>query len=433
MRPLISFFLFLLAFEAYSKEHLVIISPHRKSIQSEFIPKFKDYYQKNFGSEISIDWLDQGGASDDFKFILSRFEKNAASSKIDIFWGGGEQPHYELEERNLLSPHKIPQKLKEEVPQMVGGSLQYNEAENWHAAALSTFGIFFNRLLLKMQRIPEPEQWTDLASPKFFNSLSNSDLRRSSVSLTLSYVILQAEGWEQGWSTLTRMAGNTRSFRHSSSDPIKDVVSADAAAGITVGYFANSKVNDLGKDKLGFTLPEQTIVNADPISILKGAPNKLAAERFVEFVLSSDAQKMLILPKEDKEGPKFSDLGRLSVNKKAYEETEGRRLNELDPFNLKIKTMKFDANKAFRTQLVLADLIGTIHIDQHELLKQAWQSIIKRGLKEDDLKTFSSIPVSEQELESFAQKWKNNVFRNTTINHWSKYAVEKYTKLIEGK
>ena len=93
------------------------------------------------------------------------------------------------------------------------------------------------------------------------------------------------------------------------------------------------KIGDLGRKNLGFALPEgQTVIDADPIGIIKGAPNRKAAERFVEFILSKEAQKILILPKGIEGGPKFSTLGRMSVNKAAYAETEGKRAGTANPF-----------------------------------------------------------------------------------------------------
>ena len=432
MRALLSVLLSLFLTEcALAKESLVIISPHRKSIQDEFIPRFEEYYQRKFGSKISAEWLDQGGASDDLKFILARFEKNSNSALIDVFWGGGEHPHYELDSKRLLESFPLPPDLKKEVPPVVAGVRQYNESETWHAAALSSFGIFFNKFLLKMQKLSEPKVWSDLADAKFFNNLSNADPRRSSSNVTMNFVILQAFGWDKGWDILTRIAANTRSFRHSSSDPIKDVVSGDAAAGIVIGYFANAKVGDLGTQKIGFSLPtEQTIINPDPVSILKGAPNKLQAQRFVEFLLSSEAQKLFLLPKGAQGGPSHSSLARISVNKKAYEETAGRQISSLlNPFDLTIKPMSLQADKVTLIQFILTDLIGTLLIDHHQDLKDAWEAIIKRGLKPEDLKELARMPIGEQQLDSLALKWSDNVFRNTTINSWHEFASRKYAGL----
>src|SRR5690606_5337699 len=117
-----------------------------------------------------------------------------------------------------------------------------------------------------------------------------------------------------------------------SSDPIKAVVSGDAAAAMAIDFYANAKIADLGENNLGYKVPPgQTIIDPDPIAILKGAPNLEVARRFVNYVLSADAQKILMLPKGTKGGPKLSYLGRMAVNTKAYQETEGKRVDSYNP------------------------------------------------------------------------------------------------------
>ena len=53
---------------------------------------------------------------------------------------------------------------------------------------------------------------------------------------------------------LTKLAGNMRKISHSSSDPIKSVVSGDAAASLAIDFYANSKISDLGEEEPRFVL-----------------------------------------------------------------------------------------------------------------------------------------------------------------------------------
>ena len=65
--------LVLAALPAYAKDTLVILSPHRKSIQDEYVPAFVEYYKAKFKTDVQVDWLDQGGTSDDVRFIRAKF------------------------------------------------------------------------------------------------------------------------------------------------------------------------------------------------------------------------------------------------------------------------------------------------------------------------------------------------------------------------
>jgi len=417
---------------AIAADKLIIISPHRKSIQDEFIPKFKEHYKKTFKTDVVVDWIDQGGTSDDVKFIRAKFKSNPATSGVDIFWGGGTAVFMELAQSDLLAPYSLPKPLDTEVPQSAAGVPLFDDSKTWYASAMSSFGIFYNRKLLKMDGISEPGTWNDLADPKYRGQITLADPRRSGTANTMNTIILQALGWDQGFDLLTRIAGNNRIFTHSSSDPIKAVVSGDASASMVIDFYAVSKIADLGADNLGFTIPPgQTILDPDPVAILKGAPNRTVAERFVNYVLSPEAQKLLILPRGSEGGPRHEALGRMAINTTAYTQTDGKRATDFNPFKQKA-FMKLDLVKAAKMQRVFNDLIGAIHIDTHHDLKNAWAAIVKRGMKADEIATFSKPPVSEAELLALADQWGNDVFRNRTINAWVEASKTKY-KTLAGK
>lgn len=417
---------------AWSMDQVVIISPHRISIQQDIIPSFKTHYLKTYQKPVSVEWLDQGGAAEALRFVLSRFEKNPHSAKIDIFWGGGEQPALELKKLHLLQSYHLSKSLKKDVPMEVGPVPLYDEEETWHAANLSSFGIFYNKKLVKLLRMKEPEFWEDLGDPRYFNLLSNADPRRSSSHLTIYTVILQSLGWEKGWELLTKIAANTEKFAHSSSAPVKAIVSGDALATLSVDYFALAKVGDLGAENLGFVLPAaQTIVNADPIAILKGAPNSVVAGRFIEFLLSVDTQKLFLLPKGVKNGPVGSTLGRLSVNRTAYEQTEGQRVFSLNPFHLQIPPFVLDRKHATKMQFVISDLIGAVLVDSHGELRSTVRFLRKQQRMDEFKKIVFSI--SEDEMRKLADRWNDQAFRNTTINGWLDSSRKLYKQVRVSK
>lgn len=418
---------FLISLPAMAKDSLVIISPHRKSIQEEYVPAFVEYYKKTFKEDIQVDWLDQGGTSDDVRFLRSKFGSNAKTSGVDIFWGGGTAAFLDLTKENYLDKYKMPDALKKQVPQEVAGIPLYDKTETWYASALSSFGMFTNKKILKFDKLPDPKSFADLANPAFIGNISNADPRRSGSANTMNAIILQTEGWEKGWTLLSEIAGNTRSFTHSSSDPIKAVVSGDVGVAMAIDFYALAKIGDLGGDNLGFNLPAgSAVLDPDPIAILKGAPNRKAAERFMEFVMSVEGQKLLILPKGAPGGPKSSSLGRMAINSKAYEETEKTRIYKINPFTEK-RFIKLDLEKAQKLQRVFNDLAGAMLVDTHDDLKKAWAKISKGG-KVDAAKLgeFAKMPLTEDEFFKLIDKWDDEVFRNQTLNAWVSFAKTKY-------
>jgi spermidine/putrescine-binding protein len=279
------------------------------------------------------------------------------------------------------------------------------------------------------ESLPEPKSWNDLADPKYKDLVSSTDPRRSGTYTLMNQIVLQSMGWNKGWQLITQIAGNTRAFTHSSSDPIKAVVSGDAAAAMAIDFYAAAKIADLGKNNLGFAIPEgQTVLDPDPIAILKGAPNRKAAERFVDFVLGTEAQKLLVLPTGADGGPKLSFLGRMSPNVKTYELTEGRRVADINPFKQKA-FLKLDMDKASKSGRVFRDLIGATIVDTHKELKEAWAAIIKSKKKDQLIPKLGEMPISEAQMLVEAEKWDDDVYRNKRINEWVAFSRDKFSAL----
>jgi ABC-type Fe3+ transport system substrate-binding protein len=412
---------------AWAKDTLVILSPHRKSIQEEYVPLFRDYYKQKFKTEVNVEWLDQGGTSDDVRFLRAKFGANPKTANVDLFWGGGTATFLELHSEGFLDTYRLPASLKGQIPETAAGIPLYDKTQTWYASAMSSFGVFYNKKILKFDKLPEPKTWLDLGNPVYRNNISLTDPRRSGSANTMNAILIQTNGWDKGWELLTAIAGNARSFTHTSTDPIKAVVAGDVALAMVIDFYALAKIGDIGPENLGFALPQgQTVLDPDPIALLKGAPNRQVAERFIEFVLSVEGQKLLVLPKGVPGGPKKSSLGRMAANVKAYEETEGKRIDAFNPFKQQ-GFVVLNLDKATKLQRVFNDMVGALLVDTHDDLKKAWGRVPKGG-KVDPAKlaALGKPPITEAEFNQLVDKWDDEVLRNKTINSWVAAARQKY-------
>ena len=177
-----------------ASDKLILISPHRKSIQNEFVSSFQKHYKKKYKKNVEVDWIDQGGTENNLRFIINRFKKNNKTSLIDIFWGGGEVTFYDLEQRNLLLPYKISSQLNKKLPQRISNLELRGSKGHWYATALSSFGIFYNKRVLSLLKMSEPKTWFDLYKPEYFDYISIADPRQSSSSLMMSLIMLNSLG-----------------------------------------------------------------------------------------------------------------------------------------------------------------------------------------------------------------------------------------------
>lgn len=412
---------------ARAENRLVIVSPHWEGIREEFTRAFKEWYGRQGKGKIELSWIDQGGSSDDLRYIKSGFEKSPGGIGADLFYGGGIDAYEELTKAGLLVPYKLPDKDLARIPKELNGVPLYDAQYRWYGASMAAFGILYNRKLLRMYGIGTPRSWADLASPDLFNLVGSGDPRHSGTMHVMYEVILQSYGWDRGWEILLKMGGNVRSFPKSSSQTIKDLSTGEVAAGLSMDSYAFSAIEETGAARLGFTLPSKaTVITPDPIGILKGAKNEAAARDFVRFVLSPEGQRLWLYRKGVPGGPKEFSLNKMCVLPEVYRGFEKKSNVLVNPFKEK-KGFSYDFEKGAARWNLLNDMIGALIIDTHEELASA----IEKSSKSKNKKKFAAAfkaPISEEEAMKLARgSWNDEVVRNKTINEWLASAKKRYS------
>ena len=394
------------------EKRLGIVSPHSVAIQAEFERLFKAKHP-----DVSFQWFDNGGTSELLRMVQGQ-TKAQGNTKFDLFFGGGTETFIELENNDLLQPLSSDYS----VPAELNGVPLRGENNRWVAAALSGFGILVNQTFAKRDNLPIPTVWGDLANPKLMDRVELADPRRSGSAHTTYEIILQTNGWEQGWKVLLGMAANARAFKPSASDLITDVTSGEAVFVTAIDFYGRRAVAAAGGNKLLYVEPKgQTVVTPDPIGLLKGAPHADLAKEFIDLVMSPEGQKIWILKKGVPGGPKMDlhadDAGffRLAALPSVYEPIPKDSLIQSNPFKFK-NERPYDAGKGAKRRQALDALMGVVLIDNRALLKAAYK-------KNPNL---SYVPISEADLDKAAAQWDNNAFRIKTTAQWRQEASKKF-------
>jgi ABC-type Fe3+ transport system substrate-binding protein len=407
-------------------DRLVIITPHWQGVVTEFTYAFEQYYKEQTGRDISLEWLDQGGTADDLRYVRSEFERSPEGVGIDLFYGGGIDAFKVLDEEGLLEPYKLPDEVLDKIPASLFGMPLYEENYHWYGAAVSGFGVMYNKPLMERDNLTPIERWADLARPEYFGLIAAADPSRSGTAHTMCEIILQSEGWEEGFRTLVGMSANTRKFVNTSSQIPKEVSSGEAVFGLAIDFFAYTEIDLVGPEKIGYVMPEGALVyNPDPIGILKGAPNREIAEMFLHYVMSEPGQKIWMQRAGTPGGPVAQSLNRASVMPSLYEEVGEYSVVRVNPFKL-TSSQDYDADKASERYVVINDLIKACTIEPHEELKDAWQRWIAGGKNPEEFERFTQVPVSEEEMSDLAARWDDAAFRNETILAWTQNATRLY-------
>lgn len=191
------------------------------------------------------------------------------------------------------------------------------------------------------------------------------------------------EGWIEGLRLLQLTGANARYFTDTSQKPPIDVATGNCAVGMCIDFYGRQQEEAVRRrdrsDRLGYLSPVGgTVSSVDPIALLRGAPNRPAAEAFIDFVLSMEGQKLWNFKPGTEGGPERFALRRLPVRKDFYRQDAWKDLRsdpQDAPFDVTDQLVYHTAwtGGLFRE---MSFVIRVMCLDSHEELKEAWRAIL---------------------------------------------------------
>jgi iron(III) transport system substrate-binding protein len=411
---------------------LSILTPHGDNIRQEIGAAFRAWSQAHYGDAPEISWIDQGGTSEDLRYVQARFAKNPASIGIDLFFGGGTPPFRTLARDGLLQPRALPPALLSRIPEALAGSRLYSDSEGWYGVALSSFGILYSRTLLAEKGLPIPRSWRDLGDPRADQWVASVDPRGSGSAHVIYEIILQRYGWERGWNLLARIGANSNHFTKGASAVLPLVSTGEAAYTIAIDQYAWSLIEKLGTNRVDFALPAgETVITPDPAAMFKGAPHPQAAARFLEFLLSEPCQLLWGLKAGVPNGPAAQSLNRMPILPEAAGKLDaansfvrGNPFAEAERMDWVYSDSLTESRWAF-----VNDALGLWMVDNHEAAHKAWEDLIRAAPRDRDtadweaavaVDKFFRPPAPWAEARELSEHWKDESFRNGTMARWAR-------------
>jgi iron(III) transport system substrate-binding protein len=373
-------------------EKLVIITSHAEGIRREFEDAFRAYYKQKYNKDVKFDYIVYG-SEDERRYLQdqdSLYSPEHPTLDVDLAWGGGDYL-FDVQLIKYLAPVDIdPVVMKAAFPSPTINGLPLYDLKHkppyWIGSALSGFGITYNRAVLRYLKLPDPQTWTDLTDPKYANWLILADPSKSTSSKAAFMAVVERAmadsaakgeseeiGWARGMGTVRLICSNARMFTDSSPIVPGLIASGDGAAGMTIDYYGKTEVEAVG-DRLGYVQPKAaTIINPDPIALVKGAPHKVVATRFIEFVLSRQGQTLWDVPPGSPDGPRTTSLRRLPIMPSIYKDVNNLQDPE-SPF-----TSSAGFNKSSKredpTFRIMGELIQCSCVNNLDELRAARQAI----------------------------------------------------------
>ncbi|MBL8745036.1 MAG: extracellular solute-binding protein, partial [Phycisphaerae bacterium] len=323
-------------------ERLVILTPHNEPIRYEFARAFDAWHQRTHHKPVAIDWRVPGGSSEIKKLLIAQYTAAVETGRIlqtgelapgaepmpyDLLFGGGSFEHGELKTKGpivkplgsdqpVVIPISVPLAYSSEQladwygpgePKIginwlydIGDPSKNDPGQYYLGNAVSGFGIVFNRDVLNRLGLPAPQSWTSMADPRLTGWVALADPRLSGSVATTYESILYSYGWDEGWRILRAMCANSRYFSNTSQKVPLDVSQGQAAVGTAIDFYGRFQSQSIltpgqapEESRVGYIDPPgATLIDPDPISMLRGCPNPVIARRFIEFLMSEEGQAL---------------------------------------------------------------------------------------------------------------------------------------------
>ncbi len=408
-------------------DRLVILSPHNESIRKEFGEAFAAHWSRETGRTIYVDWRTPGGTSEIRMVIDAGFKAAEETGRegigVDLFFGGGEPDFAGQAKQGRFVPLDVfetnPELFGEGgvIPEIFTGERYYAADKVWVGTCMSQFGICYNPDFIRRLKVALPEKWQDLGRPEFAGSLALTDPTKSgSVARTFELLVqgeMQreraaggdiADGWDEGLRLIQRMGANARYFTDSASKIPQDVGQGNAAAGMSIDFYGRSYASELltkdGRPRVIWIAPVGgTTMSADPVAVLKGAPNMRIAQEFVKFCLTEEAQRLWFQKPGTRGGPMDRALHRTPIRMDMYgdEILDLTTMPGINPYEDE-GNFTYDPELTGKVFNTLRQLVRVMCIDSHEEMKSAWKAMVAAGMPPEAVAVFHDVSKVSHEI-----------------------------------
>jgi iron(III) transport system substrate-binding protein len=227
--------------------------------------------------------IEQGGTGE----MLMRLRTETASGRgesCDVLWGGGAESLWA--NADLFEPYVSPEAAA------IPGERKAADG-SWTGFTVLPMVLVYNRRLLAPERAPG--SWASLLEPRFRGRVAYADPSASGSAYTIlrtaTLALSRGRSADEALGLFAEFIGGR--LLPESTQVVPSVASGDCLVGLS---FENAVTEALSTDQdLRIVYPtDGTSAVPDGVALVEGAPHPAEARRFIDFVLSSDAAKIVV-------------------------------------------------------------------------------------------------------------------------------------------
>jgi iron(III) transport system substrate-binding protein len=221
---------------------------------------------------------------------LAKLRADKANPQFSVWLGGAADGFIAAAKEGLLEPYKPAGSEKLAAAYKDAGG-------TWTGYYLGVLGVALNTKVLKDKNLPEPKSWADLTKPAYKGQISMAHPASSGTAYTMMATILQLFGKdtpEKGFAYLADFHKNVLQYQKSGAAPARQAGQGEVAIGVVFAHDILATI-DAGFKDLKIMYPsEGTGWEIGAIGLVKGAPDRVEGERFLDWMMGAKAQSLLL-------------------------------------------------------------------------------------------------------------------------------------------
>jgi iron(III) transport system substrate-binding protein len=220
----------------------------------------------------------------------AQIKAEASNPKGDVWWAGTGDPHLQAAEEGLTDVYKSPM-----LAELQDWAVKQAEQSGYRTVGVyaGALGFGYNTEQLKKKGLTELTCWKDLLDPKLKGEVQVADPNSSGTSYTMLATMVQLMGEDRGFDYLKALHKNINQYTKSGAAPAKATALGETTVGIVFQHDLVTQV--VAGAPMKVVAPcEGTGYEIGSMSIIKGARNLENAKKWYDWVVSVEAQTVLV-------------------------------------------------------------------------------------------------------------------------------------------
>lgn len=210
--------------------------------------------------------------------VMSRFEAERANPRVDVIISASWESADALKASDDLLEYRSPN--AEHIPEFLLDS-------HYVAQGVSALALVWNT----QSSVPRPSDWDDLVKPVYKNQVTMPDPAQSGSAFELVAGLLTAHGEDTTWQLFEDLSDNGMIIPGPNARALNPVLQGARSVVFGAVDYSCFRHADRG-ETIEVIFPESgTVAAPRPIMIAKSTSKPEAAQRFVDFVLSTEGQE----------------------------------------------------------------------------------------------------------------------------------------------